>query len=94
MHRIEKTQGGRGNRLWEYICALGLTLALCLLPLAAWADDDDKPIPLDPQTKQAQLITFGVVGGLVLAVVIFYFVRRWQLMRSENYREGYERDQD
>ena len=90
-----KMQNGSWRRIGARIRPVGLALLLILLPLAAWAhDDDEKPVPLDPATQRAQLLTFGVVGGLVLAVAVFYYVRRWQLMRSDKFQEGFERDED
>ncbi|HLK61055.1 MAG TPA: hypothetical protein VKU00_31105 [Chthonomonadaceae bacterium] len=96
MQRRDGERAQRLKRVWSRWCVLGWSVLLLLLPLALWAqrDEDEKPVPLDPQTKAMQLTAFTVVGALVVAVVIFYYVRRWQLMRSDKVQEGFERDED
>ena len=95
MLTIKSILSRQTNRLWSRYRALGLALILCLLPLAAWAHDgDEPPIPIDPQTQRAQLITFGVVAALVVGFALFYYIRRWQLLNSDKFQEGYSRDED
>ncbi|HZT42287.1 MAG TPA: hypothetical protein VFA07_08855 [Chthonomonadaceae bacterium] len=78
------------------IQALVLTLFFTLLPLVAWAQegDEDKPIPLTPQAKAAQLTVFGVIGLLVCLGIAWYFIRRWQILHSGNTVHGTDQRQD
>ncbi len=76
------------------IRACALLCAFMVLPLAAWADDDDKPVPIDPQTAAAQNWAIGIVLGLVCLSVIWYNLRRWQILRSGNQVHGDSRHQD
>ena len=39
-------------------------------------------------------MAFGVVAALVVAVSLFYYVRRWQLMHSDKVQHGFEKDED
>ena len=80
-------------------CSLLLVMALTAwtllaMPLAAWADDDDKPVPIDPQTAAAQNRIIGIVLTLVCLALIWYYVRRWQILRSGNQVHGTNPDQD
>ncbi len=75
--------------------AVAATVLLALMPLAAWAqDDDDKPTPLDPQSKAIQLWVFGAVAAAVLLFVIWYLLRRRATLRSGRIVEGESQSQD
>jgi hypothetical protein len=78
-----------GNILTRTIPLLCLLLAL---PVAAWADDDDKPIPIDPKTAAMQNRIIGVVVLLVCLAIGWYYLRRWQIMRGGGTSGGSERD--
>ena len=94
MVRLEKKGSNRLKPFLNRWRALGMTLMLFLVPLAAWAhDEDEKPVPMDPQTQRAQLLTFGAVAVIVIAVAIFYYIRRWQLMHSDKVQEGFRPDE-
>ena len=73
---------------------VALLCALLALPVAAWADDDDKPVPLDPKVAAAQNWTIGIICGLVCLAGAWYYFRRWQIMRSGNQVHGDSRNQD
>jgi membrane protease YdiL (CAAX protease family) len=73
---------------------VALLWALLALPVAAWADDDDKPIPIDPKVAAAQNWTIGIIFGLVCLAIVWYYLRRWQIMRSGNQVHGDSRTQD
>lgn len=64
-----------------------------MLPLVAHADEDDN-VPLSQDTLRAQRITFGVIGALVVAGIVFYLFRRWQTIKSGNSVDGSYRDDD
>jgi len=70
-------------------------MLLLLMPLAAWAHDDDgPPVPLDPQAQKMQLTVLGVVVGSVVLVVGWYFMRRWQITHSGATKYGSGPEQD
>jgi LPXTG-motif cell wall-anchored protein len=71
-----------------------LVVAMLALPLAAWADDDDKPTPIDPKTAAQQNLTLGIIFGLVILAIAWYYLRRWQIIRSGNQVHGENRNQD
>ncbi len=72
-----------------------LSVMLLMMPLAAWAHDDDgPPVPLDPQAQKMQLTVLGVVVAAAVLVVGWYFVRRWQIMHSGATKYGSGPDQD
>jgi hypothetical protein len=73
---------------------IGVAVALLMLPLAAWAQhsDDEHNQPLDPQAKALQLWTFGAVALVVVLGVGWYWLRRWQIVRSGKSVDGSYRD--
>jgi hypothetical protein len=76
--------------------AILLTIFFTLLPLIVWAqgDQDEKPVPLTPEAKAAQLTVFGVIGLIVCLGIAWYFIRRWQILRSGNTVHGTDQRQD
>lgn len=70
------------------------TLCLLALPLVVRADDDEKPVPLDPQTKAAQNWVFGIIALIVVLALGWYWWRRRQIIRSGRSVDGDTRWQD
>lgn len=71
-------------------------LYLGLLPAIAWAqqDEHDKPQPLPPEAKSAQLWTYGILAAAVCLFLVWYWLRRWQITRSGSTVEGINQNQD
>jgi hypothetical protein len=73
--------------------ALLSTLLLLALPLAAWADDDEK-ITVDPKTAAQSNQIIGAILLVACLGVVWYYFRRWQITRSGNQVHGTNRNQD
>lgn len=64
------------------------TLGIAILPLAALADDDDAPKPLDPQAMAFQNRAWAAAVILIVASFLWYRLRVWQIKRSGNTVDG------
>ncbi len=83
------------TRSGSFLLGMALTAwTLLAMPPAAWADDDEKPVPIDPQTAAAQNRIIGIVLTLVCLALIWYYVRRWQILRSGKQVHGTNPNQD
>ena len=77
----------RSGSKWAGVRAAGRSLAMAvgmtLLPLAVWAqDEDEKFVPMDPQTKKLQTTMFCIIGVLIIAALVWYRWRVWQIKKT------------
>ena len=93
-NRIRSQWKGRRKALFPVLRGFGIAMALGLLPVVAFAHDDDAPAPLDPKSKAEQLTSLGVIAAVVALGLALYLYRRWQAASSTNVVHGFEGDQD
>ena len=82
---------GRGARARNAARTLGYAVAMALTPVIAHAQhDEDKPVPLDPQTAAAQNRTLGIITLMVVLAIAWYYFRRWQIIRAASHDDRKE----
>jgi len=92
MNIINRTTEPERSR--SRIVALLSVLSFMVLPVAAFADDDEKPVPIDPQTAAQQNHIIGAILGVACLAVAWYYWRRWQIIHSGNQVHGTGGHQD
>lgn len=65
-----------------------MTVGATLLPLLAFADEDDKPNPMSAHDKTIQSWAWVMIAALIIVPVIWYQFRRWQTLRSGSQTHG------
>jgi hypothetical protein len=81
--------------LKQRIQTLLLTLGVLLLPLLAFAQDDDheKVQPMSAHDKTIQSWAWVMIAALIILPIVWYKFRRWQILRSGNQTHaGYHQD--
>lgn len=78
----------------QRIQTLWLTLGIFLLPLIAWADEDEKPQPMSAHDKMIQSWAWVMIAALIILPTVWYQVRRWQIINSGKSTDGMRGNQD
>ena len=71
-----------------------MTVGAVLLPLMAFADDDEKVQPMSVHDKTIQLWAWGGLAALILVPAIWYRLRCWQITHAGNSTDGMRNNQD
>ena len=78
------------QRLQNLLFAVGMFL----LPVLAFADDDDKPQPMSPHDKMIQSWAWTAVAALIILPIVWYQYRKWSILRSGSQTHGSGHHQD
>ena len=78
----------------QRIQTLTMTVGAALLPLMAFADDDEKAQPMSAHDKTIQLWAWVGLAALIVVPAVWYQLRRWQITHSGNSTDGMRNNQD
>lgn len=78
------------QRLQSLLFAVGMIL----LPVFAFADDDDKPQPMNAHDKMIQSWAWAMLAVLIVLPIAWYQYRKWSILRSgsQTHGAGYHQD--
>jgi hypothetical protein len=65
-----------------------------LLPVLAFADEDDKPQPMNEHDKMIQSWAWVMIAVLIILPTAWYQYRKWSILRSGNQTHGTGPHQD
>ncbi len=78
------------QRLQSLLFAVGMIL----LPVIAFADDDEKPQPMTDHDKMIQGWAWVMIAVLILVPLAWYQYRKWSILKSGNQSHGTGYHQD
>ncbi|MCW3100533.1 MAG: hypothetical protein JWL77_6151 [Chthonomonadaceae bacterium] len=78
------------QRLQNLLFAIGIFL----LPVLAFADDDDKPQPMSEHDKMIQSWAWVMIAALIIVPIAWYQYRKWSILRSGSQSHGSGHPQD